>query len=235
MRENPTREYLNRIFKDSSGGRGLITKQSQRSKRRVLIQTGMDLISIHGYRAVSVGDIAREAGVSTGSFYTYFETKERFYEDILDQIETRAIAQANRVIGQFRSPMNKLKSLYRFITLGLKRNVILRGVLTGDKRFVHVGTVERLRRRDALLDSIGVIIRGIIDEGIRKREFRTGRFANLNQMLISLYNALLLELTSEGTEELIEDILLLIERGLRRRLRLRNRDRRLDRRHKEGT
>ena len=200
------------------------------AKRHSLIAAGAVLFAEHGYRHVSVGDIAREAGVATGSFYNYFATKESFYQEILDQIETRAIAEAKRVIKRFRSPMNKLKALYRFITLGLRRNVILRGVLTGDRRYIHVGNAERVKRRDALLGEIGTIIGGILEEGVRKRELRVGRFGNVNHMLVSLYNALLLDLTTEGTDELIEDILMLIERGLKRRLRLRKRDERIDRR-----
>ena len=47
--------------------------------RQRLLDTGIALIDANGYDAVSINDIVSEAGVSVGTFYHYFESKDAFY------------------------------------------------------------------------------------------------------------------------------------------------------------
>ena len=57
--------------------------------RRKLIQAAEKLIRERGFDHVSVSDIAAEAGVAKGSFYTYFQRKEDVvYEIAQDQFAT---------------------------------------------------------------------------------------------------------------------------------------------------
>jgi len=53
-------------------------------------------------------------------------------------------------------------------------------------------------------------------------------------MLFAIYSAVVSEYSSTNIEELMDDILLLIERGMKRRLRLRNRDERLDKKNRRA-
>ncbi len=208
-----------------------------RRRRAALLEVGERLFAEHGYRAVSIAQITGNAGLATGSFYNYFRSKEEFYARILDLIERRAIGEARRVIARFESPMNQLKALYRFITLGLRRSPILRGMLMGDRRFSCPGVVPR-QRAEWVLDRIGGLIDDILQSGNRRRTFRIGRYRNVRRMLVALYTALLVNFGTEGNDDLIEDVLTLVEHGLRRRLTLRNRaerlERRLDRRRARG-
>ena len=52
------------------------------SKRELFLKIGERLFSRYGYKDVNIGDITKEAGVGTGSFYTYFPSKEAFYEPV---------------------------------------------------------------------------------------------------------------------------------------------------------
>ena len=47
--------------------------------RRTIVEKGIALIEEHGYDNVSVQDIVGAAGVSVGTFYHYFESKDAFY------------------------------------------------------------------------------------------------------------------------------------------------------------
>ena len=42
-----------------------------------LIEAGRRLMLQHGYEEVSIRDICREAGVTTGAFYHHFSSKEQ--------------------------------------------------------------------------------------------------------------------------------------------------------------
>jgi AcrR family transcriptional regulator len=196
---------------------------------------GEALFGERGYHGVSIKLVVERAGLSAGSFYNYFHSKEAFYEELLDHTERLAIQEARRVIARMQSPINQLKSLYRFITLGLRRSPLLRGVLAGDSRYTFPGSARR-RSRGVLLDGIGEVIDTILATGVRRRMFRTGRFSDVRRLLIVLYTALLVDFERAGNEALTEDVLTLLERGLTRRRPLRRaarRDRRLERQDRD--
>jgi AcrR family transcriptional regulator len=76
----------------------LSRKQQAEATRRRLADTALQLYASRGYDRVSVDDICREAGVSKGTFYVHFATKDqvlveefleldRFYLDSLPQID----------------------------------------------------------------------------------------------------------------------------------------------------
>lgn len=188
------------------------------------------MFSSYGYKEVNIEDVSKSAGLSTGSFYKYFPSKESFYSEILDRIEMQGIREADRIVTSFESPLNQLKALYRFTTLGIKNNRILRGILTRDEKYIFPGSEERKNRDKSLRTHIEGMIADIISNGTRKRIFRSGVFNDPKQMVIAIYDAILMHFETENIEELINDILLLLARGLRRRIRLRNRDERSDRR-----
>lgn len=50
--------------------------------RRKIIAAAKKLITEKGFESVAIEDIAKEAGVSTGSFYTYFKKKEDVIEEL---------------------------------------------------------------------------------------------------------------------------------------------------------
>ncbi|MDQ0390221.1 TetR/AcrR family transcriptional regulator [Labrys monachus] len=59
------------------------------AKRRQILDGARTVFLLHGFEGASMNDIAREAGVSKGTLYVYFESKERLFSVIVD--EERAI------------------------------------------------------------------------------------------------------------------------------------------------
>ena len=66
-------------------------RKAMETKAR-LIKAARKAISQKGFENVSVEDITREAGVSTGSFYTYFKRKEDIVEAI-NQVDFYRLAE----------------------------------------------------------------------------------------------------------------------------------------------
>ncbi len=197
--------------------------------RRTLLDAGRKLFAKYGYKAVSIGDISREVGMSVGSFYNYFESKEAFYGAILDSIEEEGMKNADIVVRRLHSPLNRMKAVYRFATLGLKNNVILRGVMLRDEKYLYPGISGRTER---LRPHIEGMLREIIREGTSKGAFRTGLYQDPARMILAIFDTIVVRLEDPTVDLLIADILTLLQRGLRRTLRLRRRDERLDRRNR---
>jgi len=69
-------------------------ERSDRDKRRQIIDGACRVFLEHGFDAASMGAIAREAGVSKGTLYVYFKSKEDLFEAI---IEEQRRQQAERI------------------------------------------------------------------------------------------------------------------------------------------
>lgn len=199
-------------------------------KRALLLSVGMQLFARDGYKDVSVADVTTRAAVSVGTFYKYFSSKEDFYGHILDLVEREGIRKAERVISRLHSPMNKLKAVYRFVTLGVRHNRILRGVLLRDAKYAYPGLEAREQRSTSLRRRVEEMLREIIREGSRKGVFRTSLYDDPTALVIAVFNSLIYHIEDENVDVLLSDMLVFLQRGLRRTLRLRRRDERHDRR-----
>jgi len=61
-----------------------LTRIEQKEKRRIEILTAaLNLFIRKGYAATKTLDISREAGISEGLLFHYFETKEKLYEELI--------------------------------------------------------------------------------------------------------------------------------------------------------
>jgi AcrR family transcriptional regulator len=197
------------------------------NRRDTLLKIGERLFAQQGYRDVSIRDITSTAGLGMGSFYTYFPSKEAFYSDILDSIEERGVREVEKHVNSLHSPLFRLKALFRYATLSLRSNEILRGIYSGEKRYLYPGLEERVNRGNTLFARVEALVEDILAEGTRRGVFRTSLFRNPKRMLIAIFTVLPLNARGPYTEDLAEDVMMLIERGLKRWLRFR-RDERLD-------
>jgi AcrR family transcriptional regulator len=199
----------------------------ERNRSDTLLKIGERLFARHGYRDVSIRDITDSAGLGMGSFYTYFPSKEAFYSAILDNIEQRGIREVEKHVNSLHSPLFRLKALFRYATLSLRSNEILRGIYAGERRYLYPGLEERVSSGSTLFARIEELVEEILAEGTRKGVFRTSLFRNPKRMLIAIFTTLPLNVPGPNTEDLTDDVMMLIERGLKRWLRFR-RDERLD-------
>jgi AcrR family transcriptional regulator len=71
------------------------------SQRRRLLAAFTDLLAEHGYAAVTIGGLARRAGVSRAAFYEHFEDKEACMNAAYDHFaETLLSSMTGRLSGQ---------------------------------------------------------------------------------------------------------------------------------------
>ena len=200
-------------------------KRVEYNRKDTLLKVGERLFARNGYRDVSIQDITNAAGLGMGSFYTYFDSKEEFYSAILDAIEQRGVKEVEKRVNSFRSPLFRLKALFRYATLSLRSNDILRGIYGREKRFTYPGLESRAAQGNTLFSRIESLIEEILAEGTRKGVFRTSLFRDPKRMLMAIFTTIPLGARDQSSEDLIDDVMMLIERGLKRWLRFRRQER----------
>lgn len=70
------------------GGRCLEKKKSATcQKRKKIVDKAWELFAKNGYKETKVKDITKDLGISKGSFYTYFATKDELLYEVLEKIK----------------------------------------------------------------------------------------------------------------------------------------------------
>src|ERR687886_631072 len=62
------------------------------SKRRQILDGARRVFLAHGFDGASMGEIAKAAGVSKGTLYVYFDSKEALFEALIVE-ERRSLAE----------------------------------------------------------------------------------------------------------------------------------------------
>ena len=67
--------------------------------RAEILRCAARLFRTRGYAAVSLRDIAKGAGLTTGSFYYHFTSKEEIVSEILDQGHRRVLSEVRKAVS----------------------------------------------------------------------------------------------------------------------------------------
>lgn len=78
------------------------TSQEPNFRRREILDAALDLFSTLGYENTSINDIIKKVGVTKGSFYHHFASKD-------DIVELIAVEQANELIAAFTKSVQQLE------------------------------------------------------------------------------------------------------------------------------
>jgi TetR/AcrR family transcriptional repressor of nem operon len=101
--------------------------------RTNLIQAGLRLIHAEGYSASGIQGVVEGAGVPKGSFYTYFDSKEAFGNEVLDAYSERGQATLRAFLENEKlSPLARLEAYFDDRIEAFKASGFSRGCLMGN-------------------------------------------------------------------------------------------------------
>lgn len=69
---------------------GGFTEEQRNSIRKKLLEVGVSLSTSMGFKRMTVASVVKEAGVSVGSFYNFFSSKEDFSVSMINELENRS-------------------------------------------------------------------------------------------------------------------------------------------------
>lgn len=94
------------------------TENERRIIRQKLMDTGRESFGTIGLKKTSVDELARAAGISKGSFYSFFDSKEELYLQIIEAEESKLREQILTPI--FNGKSLSKQSLKTFMLEGLR-------------------------------------------------------------------------------------------------------------------
>ncbi len=148
-------------------------KRGERSEetRRRIVEAAMRLFAQHGFDRTSTAIIAKEAGVSQGIIFHYFESKRKlFWTVVLEGVEEAdSRKKALEEIAKQDDPVEKLRLLGRSMVQRAEENPELNEILTR-----HVPSMKMDSESVEvpwLLEKL-TFLEGFFEEGKAKKVFR---------------------------------------------------------------
>lgn len=98
-----------------------ITKDPE-ERREEIIRVAWNIFTAKGYGATRVSDIVQAVGVSQGTFYYYFNSKEEIIDSIVDSYISEIIQKVSPIVED--SELGALKKLERMADIQLAINMV---------------------------------------------------------------------------------------------------------------
>jgi AcrR family transcriptional regulator len=82
------------------------------STRRNVLDAARATFTRYGYRRTSMGQVAREAGLSRAAVYLHFASKEELFRDLASELQDQIFASAREAAASDRSLLDRLVAIF---------------------------------------------------------------------------------------------------------------------------
>ena len=150
-----------------------LTRAEQKARRPVqILDAAFEEFVERGYVATRVEDIAERIGVTKGTVYVYFETKEQLFEAMIRHISgplENLLVSANDLKGTATERLQgTIELIYDLIINDRQLRELMRFVIAEGSRFPQI--VDR--HHDIFIDPLERQMQSLIDDGVKLGEFR---------------------------------------------------------------
>lgn len=164
-----------------------LTDQERLANKVRLFNAAKILVFKDGIKAVSIENIARAAGVSKGSFYQYYPSKEALLLDILWQFFNAIVTHIEQVLAQ--TPAAELERTVRDLIMKLTHDDESTFFFTHHDELVFlIATADRDDVREISDLEISAIEKLIAGAGLDPQCIRPGLVRNYINALLYVFN-----------------------------------------------
>jgi AcrR family transcriptional regulator len=136
------------------------------------VSAAKEVFESDGFLDARISDIAERAGLSHGSFYHYFESKEEVFREVAAEVDERLSAPLEKVILDPSSSASPYERIHEAIKLHLESyrdEARIMGVIEQVARFDQQANASRFERHQKYLAGVADSIRrlqrrGLIDD-----------------------------------------------------------------------
>ena len=82
-------------------------------KRAAILEAATAVFAQRGFFGAQVADVARSAGIATGTVYLYFRSKDEILTSIFDRTMKEAIDEGRAALADVKDPVERLRRIAR--------------------------------------------------------------------------------------------------------------------------
>src|SRR2546426_5962987 len=150
-----------------------------------IVAAALDVFVEHGFAGARLEDVARRAGVTKGTVYLYFKSKEALFKAVVRQTIVPAIAQGEALAQAFTGSAREL--VERLVREYWR--LVGETALAGIPKLImaEAGTFPRLTRfyYDQVVTPGQRLMAGVIERGIKNGGFRTARVMIVAELAVA--------------------------------------------------
>jgi AcrR family transcriptional regulator len=123
----------------------------------------------HGFLDARISDIAERAGLSHGSFYHYFDSKEAIFREVAETVEEQLVAPMGRVILDPDSdapPAERIREAIRLHMESYQQQAQIMGVIEQVSRYDEQVKAARFKRHAQYAEGFEESIRRLQRRGL---------------------------------------------------------------------
>lgn len=139
--------------------------------RKELLMKSFDLFAQKGYSSVTMRQLAQGLGVSTGTLYHYFSSKEALLLQLVEELEQQNVLHFLTEAGNLLTLSERIEQVFNFVAKNedfISKQTLLWIDFCQQQDWADVSTEEKLREIDeqtiqALADYLQISDRKIVD------------------------------------------------------------------------
>lgn len=186
-----------------------LTRAEQKARRPgQILDAAFEEFVAQGYAATRIEDVAERVGVTKGTIYVYFATKEDLFSAMIRHISVPFAEVVSSADDLAASCTDRLRSLielfYRRVLRDRKARELLRFIVAEGPRFPHVIDQHHVEFIEPFLARTQLVI----DEGVRQGEFRAAAAALADVVMAPALLMMIFRLIFDDRKTMDEAVLL---------------------------
>lgn len=163
-----------------------IRRRRKEARPSEIVEAARNCFIARGFAKTRVEEVARRAGVSKGTVYVYFPSKEALFEAVIRTNVLPVLEQAQKMVAS--DPDIAASTQLKFLVTTFYREL----VGTDRKKLLHLIIAEgphfpwltEFYYREILSRGLG-LFRAIIERGVERGEFRRSALSDFPEILIA--------------------------------------------------
>jgi AcrR family transcriptional regulator len=137
-------------------------------KQYIIMKAAKELFQKFGLHKTTVDEIAEKAGVGKGTIYNYYDSKEKIFEDVLEDEVNELKNETSLELQKEQRPDEKLRK-YFLLRMTLACKLAQKYTTFKDEYLEYYSFIERIRKKYNEYEF--QIIKNILQEGVDKNIF----------------------------------------------------------------
>jgi len=174
------------------------TPEQRAEVRRSIQRAATDLYREEGLSAISARAVAKKAGVSVGTIYSYFGDLAGLGQSLWAGRVARQEEVFREIAGQHQDPVERIQALlHAYLAFGIDQHELYRNVLL----FVRPGALGTPEKQDLSAFAFPTLLKAAIEQGQGSGDIRASNPGDLAQILWSgVHGALALPVNLDRVE-----------------------------------
>lgn len=153
-------------------------------RKQDLLKIAYNMFLSKGYNNTSIDDIIHEAQIAKGTYYYYFESKEKTLEEVINMMINEEVARAKEILNMPISIPEKLVGIITSLRPKIEEQEIQNTLNKKENIIMH----EKINNR--IIEEAIPLLEQVVQEGIQINIFNCNYIKERLRMLLIMSNEL---------------------------------------------